>query len=156
MAAHVSRRWGNPARPGQEQRTGEGESQAGTPQGRKFPVTEPNTHRIATGEHSVGHECGDRHPLAIGGGHKRDATPRPPHLADLALVRLSQLDPPSTSTPLTADIRTLTKLPTCTLAVTALIARPSLRCEVQRGRGSTTSNRKAVPGSGSSRESEGP
>jgi hypothetical protein len=56
-------------------RTSERKSQGGTPQGRKFPVTEPDTHRIATSEHGVNQECGERHPLAVRGGHERDATP---------------------------------------------------------------------------------
>ena len=59
----------------QQQPGGERESQAGTPQGRQLPVAEPDAHCIATGEHGVGQECGERHPLAIRGGHKRDATP---------------------------------------------------------------------------------
>jgi hypothetical protein len=42
--------------------------------GASFPVAEPDTHRFATSEHRLGHECGERHPLAIRGGHTQDAT----------------------------------------------------------------------------------
>ena len=60
---------------GQEHRSGERKSHAGTPQGRKLPVAEPDAHGIAAGKHGVRQECGERHPLAIRGGHERDATP---------------------------------------------------------------------------------
>jgi hypothetical protein len=59
----------------QEQGSRQRESQTGTPQWCKLPVAEPDAHRIATGEHGVGHECGECHPLAMRGGHKPDATP---------------------------------------------------------------------------------
>jgi hypothetical protein len=51
---------------GQKERSGERESLAGTPQRRKLTVAEPDIHRIAIGEHGIGHKCDERHPLAIG------------------------------------------------------------------------------------------
>lgn len=65
----------------QEQRRGERESQAGAPQRRKLAVAEPDAHRVATGKDGVRHEGRERHPLAIGPGHHRDATPRWPWMS---------------------------------------------------------------------------
>src|SRR5215207_4151401 len=62
---------------GEEQRRGEREAEAGSPQRRKLTVAEPDADAVAPREDRAGEECRERHALARG-VHATESTPVPP------------------------------------------------------------------------------
>jgi hypothetical protein len=61
---------GQDEQPTQQQRAGQGEAEAGAPQGSKLAVAEPDGDPVAAGEQDPSDEAGERHPLTA------NATPR--------------------------------------------------------------------------------